>query len=222
LDLKSKLTRWDGGNPIEGPGETIFIVDDDPRVLRGLARLLRCHGLQVRTFTSAKLFLEEHDPFVPGCLILDVAMPDLTGLELQDALEKCTQRRMIIFLSGHGDIPVATRAMRAGAVHFLTKPVNDKALLSAVHEALERDRMARIASAANITSQKRLATLTPREREVMERVVDGRLNKEIASELGTVEKTVKVHRGRVMSKMGARSLAELVRIALRLGIGGNP
>jgi len=202
--------------------ETVFIVDDDTRVLQALARLLKSHGFQVRTFHSAKHFLEEHDPYIPGCLILDVAMPELTGLQLQDTLAKCAQRRMIIFLSGHGDIPVATRAMRAGAVHFLTKPVNDKVLLSAVNEALERDRLARISSAAKLSSQKRFATLTPREREVMEHVVDGRLNKEIASDLGTVEKTVKVHRGRVMSKMGARSLAELVRIALRLGIGRNP
>src|SRR5262249_32813867 len=158
-------TRRDGSKPLAGTGETVYIVDDDPRVLRGLTRLLRSHGFQARPFDSAKQFLKEHDPAIPGCLILDVAMPDLTGLELQDALAKCTARRMILFLSGYGDVPVATRAMRAGAVNFLTKPVNDNALLSAVSEALERDRMARIGLAATISNQKRLETLTPRERQ---------------------------------------------------------
>ena len=200
---------------------TVFVVDDDAAVLKALARLLRTHGLKVHTFNSAKLFLEQHDPSVPGCLLLDVAMPELTGLELQEALTPCLEHRMIIFLSGHSDIPVAIRAMRAGAVHFLTKPVNDQVLLAAIHEALERDRVARAAGAVERASQERLATLTPRERQVMQHVVAGQLNKVIAGELGTVEKTVKVHRSRVMKKMGARSVADLVRIAVRLGIGNT-
>jgi FixJ family two-component response regulator len=195
---------------------TVFIVDDDSAVLKGLRRLLTSHGFQVRTYNSALLFLEEHDPGIPGCVILDVAMPEITGLEVQEKLSQRLANRMIVFLSGHGDIPAATQAMRQGAVHFLTKPVDQDILLVAVREALEKDRLTRRTMALRKSIQDRFATLTPREREVMHHVVQGELNKEIAGELGTVEKTIKVHRARVMSKMGAGSLAELVRIALRL------
>jgi FixJ family two-component response regulator len=196
--------------------ETIFIVDDDVRVLKALRRLLASHGFDVRTYNSANLFLEEHDASIAGCVILDVAMPELSGLAVQERLVQRLANRMIIFLTGHGDITAATQAMRRGAVHFLTKPVDDDVLLDAVCEALLKDQLMRGASAARKSAQERFATLTPREREVMQQVVHGHLNKEIAGDLGTVEKTIKVHRARVMRKMGARSLADLVRIALRL------
>jgi FixJ family two-component response regulator len=195
---------------------TIFIVDDDIAVLKALRRLLTSHGFHVHTYNSAKLFLEDHDPDIPGCVILDVAMPEFTGLEVQAKLSQGLANRMIVFLSGHGDIPAATQAMRRGAVHFLTKPVDQDILLVALREALEKDRLTRRTMALRKSIRERFETLTPREREVMHHVVQGELNKEIAGELGTVEKTIKVHRGRVMRKMGARSLAELVRIALRL------
>ncbi len=146
-------------------------------------------------------------------------MPELTGLQVQEALAASLACRMIVFVSGQSDIPVAIRAMRAGAIHFLTKPVDEQEILAAVHEALDRDRVGRSRVAVKVASQEKLATLTPRERQVMQHVVVGQLNKEIARELGTAEKTVKVHRGRVMKKMGARSLADLVRIAVRLGMG---
>lgn len=199
---------------------TVFIVDDDPAILKALARLMQFHRLQAQTFRSARNFLEQHDDSAPGCLILDLAMPEVSGLELQHILASENSQRPIIFLTGHSDVPDAIRAMRAGAVHFLTKPVNSKDLLAAVHEALEKDQVWRSVRAEVTAGQKRLAALTPREREVMAYVVKGLLNKQIAVEMGTVEKTVKVHRARVMHKMGVRSLAELVRVAGRLGFGG--
>jgi FixJ family two-component response regulator len=195
---------------------TIFIVDDDARVLRALRRLIASHGFDVRTYSSANVFLEEHDSSVAGCVIMDVAMPELTGLEVQERLAQRLANRMIVFLTAYGDIPAATQAMRRGAVHFLTKPVDEDVLLEAIGEALEKDRLTRRATAVRRSAQERFATLTPREREVMQLVVRGQLNKEIAGELGTVEKTIKVHRARVMTKMGARTVADLVRLALRL------
>jgi FixJ family two-component response regulator len=207
-------------NDAVAPGATVFVVDDDPAVLRALSRLLRSHHLQVQTFQSAKSFLEQHDDSVPGCLILDIAMPDVSGLELQKILKSTNSHRPIVFLTGHSDVPNAIRAMRDGAINFLIKPVNSRTLLDAVNEALEKDRLDRSIRAEVMSVQNRLATLTPREREVMGYVVTGLLNKQIAVELGTVEKTIKVHRSRVMHKMGVRSLAELVRVAGRLGIGG--
>jgi FixJ family two-component response regulator len=194
------------------------VVDDDPSVLRALARLFSAAGLEARAFPSPAAFLEVHDPATPGCLVLDVALPGLDGLELQQALTVSDCARPIVFITGRGDVPTSVRAMKGGAVDFLTKPVNDTELLAAVRKAIEVDRLAREARVELDALRQRLASLTPREREVLGHVVAGRLNKQIAGDLGTVEKTIKVHRARIMEKMAARSLADLVRIAERLGI----
>jgi FixJ family two-component response regulator len=194
------------------------VVDDDPSVLRALTRLFAAAGLEARAFPSPAAFLEAHDPTTFGCLVLDLALPGLDGLELQQALAVSDCSRPIVFITGRGDIPASVRAMKGGAIDFLTKPVNDKDLLAAVRNALEIDRAAREAQAEVDALRQRLASLTPREREVLVHVVAGRLNKQIAADLGTVEKTVKVHRARIMAKMAVRSLADLVRIAERLGI----
>jgi len=198
---------------------TVFIVDDDPAVLKGLSRLLKSAGLGVKTFPSSQDFLNYFIPNTPGCLVLDVAMPGLNGLELQKTLATKGSAIPIIFLTGHGDIPMSVRAMKGGALDFLTKPVNDDDLLKAVHLALEKDRSALRARAEVAEIQQRLATLTPREREVMEHVVSGQLNKQTAADLGTAEKTIKVHRARVMEKMKAHSVAELVRLAEKVRSG---
>jgi len=198
---------------------TVFVVDDDPAVLKSLARLLRSVRLPVATFSSPREFLERHNPRLPGCLVLDVAMPGLNGLELQQALIGMGHELPIIFLTGHGDIPMSVQAMKRGAVDFLTKPVNDDDLIQAIHAAIEKDRVQRQARAEVNEVQQRLATLTPREREVMNHVIAGQLNKQTAAELGTVEKTIKVHRARVMEKMKVDSVAELVHLAERAGIG---
>ena len=198
---------------------TVFVVDDDPSVLKGLSRLLRSVGWQAATYGSPEEFLRQFDPAVPGCLVLDVAMPGVDGLELQRRLADAGCPLPIVFITGHGDIPTSVRAMRAGALNFLAKPVNDDELLGAVGEAVETDRVARRAQRDMALVRERLATLTPREREVFDQVVAGKLNKQIAGDLGTVEKTIKVHRAHVMEKMGARSLAELARMGERLGIG---
>ena len=198
---------------------TVFVVDDDPSVLKGLSRLLRSAGWKAATYDSPHVFLREYDPAAPGCLVLDIAMPGVDGLELQRQLADAGCPLPIVFITGHGDIPTSVRAMRAGALNFLAKPVNDEDLLAAVLEAVETDRVARHAQRDMALVRERLATLTPREREVLEQVVVGKLNKQIAGDLGTVEKTIKVHRARVMEKMGARSLAELARMGERLGIG---
>lgn len=200
------------------PPATVFIVDDDPSVLKGLARLLRSARLDVLAFSSPQEFLERHDPHAPGCLVLDLAMPGLNGLELQAALMTKGSAIPIIFLTGRGDIPTSVQAMKRGALDFLTKPVNDGDLLKAVHAALEKNRLARLAHAELDDIQTRLDSLTPREREVLTHVVAGQLNKQTAADLGTVEKTVKIHRARVMEKMKVDSLAELVRLAEKVGI----
>jgi RNA polymerase sigma factor (sigma-70 family) len=197
------------------------VVDDDAAVLKGLSRLLRSAGLAVATFSSPREFLDRHDPNAPGCLVLDVAMPELNGLELQRTLLARGHEPPIIFLTGHGDIPMSVKAIKRGAVDFLTKPVSDDDLLTAVRDAIEKDRRQRQARAEVADIQQRLATLTPREREVLEHVISGQLNKQIAADLGTVEKTVKVHRARVMAKMKVQSVAELVRLAERAGFGGK-
>ena len=194
------------------------MVDDDPSVLRALTRLLSAAGLEARGFPSPAAFLQAHDPATPGCLLLDLALPGLDGLELQQALSAADCARPIVFITGRGDIPTSVRAMKGGAVDFLTKPVNDRDLLAAVRNAIEIDRVAREAQVEMGALRQRLASLTPREREVFTHVVAGRLNKQIAADLGTVEKTIKVHRARMMAKMAVRSLADLVRVAERLGL----
>jgi FixJ family two-component response regulator len=197
---------------------TVFLVDDDAGVLKALARLLQTRGFAVLSFTSPQAFLADHDASVPGCAVLDVSMPDLDGLALQQALTAGGSQRPVIFLTGKGDIPTGVRAMRAGAIDFLTKPVNDADLLAAIARAEKEDSEIRSTNASLDSIKARLAMLTPREREVMTHVIAGRLNKQIAGDLGTVEKTVKVHRGRVMNKLGVRSVADLVRLAEKAGI----
>jgi FixJ family two-component response regulator len=197
---------------------TVFLVDDDADVLKALARLLRASGYDSREFATPQDFLREHDASLPGCAVFDVVMPDLDGLELQQALTASGVERPVIFLTGRGDIPTSVRAMKAGAVDFLTKPVNADAFLAAIDHAREQESREREARAEVISFIARLATLTPRERQVLGHVISGRLNKQIAYDLGTVEKTIKVHRSRMMEKMGMRSLAELVRMAERAGI----
>ncbi len=191
---------------------TVFLVDDDPSVLRGLERLLRAAGFGVRGFASPQAFLEQHDPALPGCAVLDLAMDGLSGLELQRALVARGADRPVIFLTGRGDIAASVTAMKAGATDFLTKPVAAKDLVTAVRLGIEKDRQARAARLGREAVERRLATLTPREHDVLRLVVAGRLNKQIAADLGMAEKTVKVHRGRVMAKMGTRSVADLVRM----------
>jgi FixJ family two-component response regulator len=204
------------------PLRQIYLVDDDPMVLKALSRLLRSAGYETATFNSAEAFIREYRADAPGCLILDVSMAGITGLELQQWLLRSNNPLPIIFLTAHGNIPASVQAMKAGAVDFLTKPVNDVDLLKAIQEASRREQQSRAIRAERTAIEAKLATLTPREREVFEHVVSGRLNKQIAGALGTVEKTVKVHRGRVMQKMGVSSIADLVRLAERAGIGTAP
>ena len=200
------------------PAPTVYLVDDDVSVLRGLGRLLAAAGMKVAAFDSPREFLGRLDPAVAGCLVLDVAMPGLNGLELQQALAAKGSVLPIVFLTGRGVIPISVEAMKRGAADFLTKPVDDEMLLATIRNALEKNRASRTAREELAQTEKRLAMLTAREREVLERVVTGRLNKQIAAELGTVEKTIKVHRAHVMQKMGVRTLADLVRLAGRAGI----
>jgi len=207
---------------MSGITSTVFIVDDAREVRMGLSRLLAAAGYRVRAFESAACFLQEHDAEAPGCLLLDVCMPGLSGIELQRTLVGSPGARPIVFLTGRGDIQTSVHAMKEGAVDFLTKPVDDQQLFAAVDQALKRDAEQRLERAIRDTIQRRLAMLTPRERQVMAHVIRGRLNKQIAADLGTGEKTVKVHRARVMSKMVARSVAELVQLAARVGVGIEP
>jgi FixJ family two-component response regulator len=200
---------------------TVFIVDDDASVRRAVSRLLRSAGLTVAAFASPTEFLSQHDPETPGCLVLDLMMPGFSGLELQRALDRKGSILPIIFLTGRGDVPKSVQAMKRGAVDFLTKPVDDEVLLAAVRAAIEKDRVARREQNELSEIRVRLGTLTPREREVLEQVVTGKLNKQIADHLGIGEKTVKVHRGRVMQKMKVKSVADLVRLAERSGIWGE-
>jgi FixJ family two-component response regulator len=197
---------------------TVFLVDDDTRLLTALARQLRVKGYDTRSFSSPQQFLDQHDATVPGCAVLDVSMPGLDGLELQRALTVGGAGRPVIFLTGRGDIPTSVRAMKAGAIDFLTKPVRQQDLLAAIVRARELDTTARQARAELAAIQAKIASLTPREREVLSHVVAGRLNKQIAGDLGTVEKTIKFHRGRMMQKLGVRTVADLVRLAEKVGI----
>jgi RNA polymerase sigma factor (sigma-70 family) len=201
---------------------TVFLVDDDPSVRKALARALRAAGYVVELFASAREFQLQYRPGTPGCLVLDVELPGLSGLELQEQAAAQEYYLPIVFISAHGDIPMSVRAMRAGAVDFLTKPLEAETLLSAVERALACDQKARKNWHEVRQLHDRIETLTEREREVFALVVTGMLNKQIAAELGTSEKTVKVHRRRVMDKMAAESLADLVRLADRAGIGAAP
>lgn len=200
----------------------VFVVDDDASVQRGLKRLLRSAGFTAETFASAPDFLERHDRNVPGCVILDLAMPGFDGLQMQKALTDQGSVLPIIFLTGHGDIATSVRAMKGGAVDFLTKPVTDDDLLSAVRMAIQRCEALYRAREEILTLRSRVATLTPREREVLMHLLSGKINKQIAADLGTVEHTIKVHRARVMQKMQARTLADLVRLTERAGIEATP
>ena len=199
-------------------GGTVFIVDDDPDVCRAVGRLVRGAGYDVREFNSARDFLVAHESEPPGCLLLDLSMPDVDGLQLQQSLAASGCHRPIVFLSANGDVHNTVRAMKAGAVNFLTKPVDEDELMDALAEAVALDAAGRAQWETRNTVAGRLATLTPRERQVLEKVVAGRLNKQIAAELGTVEKTIKVHRSRVMQKLHAASLIQLIEIAKLAGI----
>ena len=199
-------------------GFTTFLVDDDPAVLKAITRLLNAAGYRTKSFSSPQEFLSAHDPSIPGCAIIDLVMSELDGLHVQQALLETGSERPIIFLSGKGDVSTSVRAMKAGAVDFLTKPVKREALFSAVVRAAKVDALSRQKRDESKSIGDRLATLTHREREVLEYVIAGRLNKQIAASLGTVEKTVKVHRGRMMAKLAVKSVADLVRLADKAGI----
>jgi FixJ family two-component response regulator len=195
---------------------TVYLVDDDQRVLVALKRLLTSEGYFVACYSSGEEFLGSHDRNVPGCAIVDLSLPGIDGFGIQDTLSSELAGRPVIFLTGRGDIPASVKAMKAGAIDFLTKPPDASILLAAVEQALRRDSQAREDRERRTSVEQRLSSLTPREREVLTRVVAGRLNKQIAAELGIVEKTIKVHRGRMMGKMGVRTVADLFRL-----VGGH-
>ena len=199
-------------------GETVYVVDDDPAVLRSVERLLRSANLHVRGFGSPAEFLEGLEPDASGCVVLDVAMPGLDGLALQKALSERDCTLPVLFLTGRGDIPRSVQAMKGGAVDFLLKPLDDEKLLAAVAMAMEKDRAGRRDREGVAEILRRLSTLTARERQVFDAVAAGRLNKQIAADLGTAIKTVKIHRGRMMKKMRATCVADLVRQADRAAI----
>jgi len=199
----------------------VFVIDDDPLVREALSSLFRSVGLRVEAFASATELLQKPLPAVPSCLVVDVRLPRLSGLDLQSQLRGSRVMIPIIFITGHGDIPMSVKAMRAGAINFLTKPFRDQEILDAVTEALERDRKRLSEDKSSSDDRTRFASLTPRERQVMALVTGGLMNKQIAAKMGITEPTVKIHRGRVMQKMHAKSLANLVLIAERLGIRGR-
>ncbi len=208
----------------EGAG-LVFVLDDDEAVCKALSRVIKSAGYRVQAFSSARAFLDGYaavDLACPACLVLDVQMPDLSGLDVQRELRAANAILPIVFVSGHGDIPTSVNAMKAGAVDFLTKPVSDAELLQAIRQSLAGAERMRAERARRDAIRLRFETLTPREREVMALVVTGLLNKQIAVQLGTAEKTIKVHRARVMEKMQVDSLAELVQVAERAGIGRPP
>ena len=205
-----------GMPPQAGPAPRVFLVDDQPAILKALARLLASAGFAVAPYESGQAFLASGNAAAPGCLVLDLAMPEMDGMALQQALAGQGSVLPLIFLTGHGDIASGVRAMKHGAFDFLTKPVDGDQLVAAVRGALERNALVRTADAERDELRHRYESLTPREREVMALLVEGLLNKQVAAQLGTVEKTVKVHRARVMAKMQVRSLTALVRQADKL------
>jgi FixJ family two-component response regulator len=225
--VRHGLARVESRPPARGtdvtPDGIVYVVDDDPSVCRALARLLRTARWSVETFPSADAFLNQTIPARPACLVLDIQLPGLSGLDLQQALARAQRDVPIIFLTGHGDVPTSVRAMKAGAVDLLQKPVDDEVLLDCVRRALEKSQASLLERRKHALLQGHLDTLTPRERDVLLQVITGKLNKQIAGDLGIAEKTVKVHRGRVMQKMEAGSVADLVRMvqALRIGPAGD-
>jgi FixJ family two-component response regulator len=207
---------------MDGARPCVRVVDDDAAVLKAVKRLLQSEGFEVRTFLSAQDFLGDSGHDVPGCVVVDVSMPGLSGLQLQEALGRAGDPSAVVFISGAGSVASSVQAMKAGAVDFLTKPFEASRLIEAVRAAIAKDRLARQSREERAHVARRLALLTARERQVLEQIVRGRLNKQIASDLGTVEKTIKVHRARVMQKMEAGSVAELARIAERGLLQASP
>lgn len=206
------LPEADNNEPI------VLVVDDDPSVRRALVNLFESVGLRVAAFGSAPEMLQSKPPEVPSCLVLDIRLPGLSGLDLQADLAKANIHTPIIFITGHGDIPMTVRAMKSGAVDFLTKPVRDQDMLDAVQAAIQRDRKRREIEKTISNVRSRFESLTPRERDVLSLVASGKMNKNVAAELGLAEITVKIYRGQIMRKMGAKSLAELVKMNEALGI----
>jgi FixJ family two-component response regulator len=210
------------GTAMNSAAQTVFVVDDTRELRVAVSRLLGTAGYRVRSFESAERFLEEHDGETPGCLLLDICMPGMSGLEVQRSLAASAPSRPIVFLTGYGDIETSVYAMKGGAVDFLTKPFDDVHLFAAVDQALQLDLAAREERAICRNIERRLEALTRREREVMDWMIRGRLNKQIAADLGVGEKTVKVHRARVMVKMNVRSVAQLVQLAFKIGALKEP